>query len=427
MSDQALHNLEVFLLLTAGACWWLPFLHRLLRRSRPEYSIGRPLLVGFLARMSVLAVVGLTGAGQSLRGADEQGFIVFANNLAKIPLSQDAWFTVSQHKLHIALMGLQVKFLGADPTTMRVTEIAITMTGLVLLSAAVYDLAGQRAARTAAWLMMLEPAGLFFSSILHKEPLIYLATGLVCLGAVRVWKAMDAPGIALMGLGCYIAISTRAYAGYFLLASCLFVCLHASLLNLGGRRTRAIPLLLVTAAGLAFAVGPALDATSSTTLSKLQTSQTANSNDQTANLALEQVDYSTRGSIATSAPRRVIDVLVRPYPWQVANTAQQLGVVGTLAALATLGLLVLLLWQQRGHVMRRAGPLLYPAGFLLVAYALSAGNAGTSFRYRTTVLAMGFAIVVVLYRQRTSEATLPRVVRAAVGRRTAGVTPDPSW
>ena len=53
--------------------------------------------------------------------------------------------------------------------------------------------------------------------------------------------------------------------------------------------------------------------------------------------------------------------------------------------LFALGLLVLTIARNGRTVMQRAGPLVYPALFMLVAYALSAGNAGTAYRYRTHV------------------------------------------
>ena len=62
------------------------------------------------------------------------------------------------------------------------------MIGIVLLSAAVYELAGPRPALIAAWILALEPANIFFSSLLHKEPLMYLAEGLVAFGGAVLWK-----------------------------------------------------------------------------------------------------------------------------------------------------------------------------------------------------------------------------------------------
>ena len=38
--------------------------------------------------------------------------------------------------------------------------------------------------------------------------------------------------------------------------------------------------------------------------------------------------------------------------------------------------------RRRGEIFARAGPLVYLFFFLLIAYSLSTGNAGTGFRYQ---------------------------------------------
>jgi hypothetical protein len=47
--------------------------------------------------------------------------------------------------------------------------------------------------------------------------------------------------------------------------------------------------------------------------------------------------------------------------------------------------------------------LLYPAAFLYAAYAISAGNAGTSFRYRTTVLVVLMGAAAILWTDQRQE------------------------
>jgi hypothetical protein len=146
---------------------------------------------------------------------------------------------------------------------------------------------------------------------------------------------------------------------------------------------------------------------STSSLKSLQGSQTANATDQ-SNLKLEQVNYSTRADLIQNLPLRIRDVLVRPYPWQIGNTSQQLGVLGTLFGFAVLVLLLQALGRSWGSVMDRAGPFVYLGGFLLIAYALSVGNAGTGFRYRTHLLAIGICLLMVLReRQRVAVTEAP--------------------
>jgi hypothetical protein len=60
------------------------------------------------------------------------------------------------------------------------------------------------------------------------------------------------------------------------------------------------------------------------------------------------------------------------------------------------------LLKRAGGLMTRAGPLIYPALFLLVAYSISAGNAGTAFRYRTHLVAFLLAVVCTLRETRVA-------------------------
>jgi hypothetical protein len=207
----------------------------------------------------------------------------------------------------------------------------------------------------------------------------------------------------LLALGCAIALGTRPYAAWFLMTGGLLVILHSSLRQVG-TKLRSVPLVYAVAIGIAAATPAVLALTSQGSLEQnLQVSQDANT-DPTAesggsnsnNLSLERVDFSTRSGLVTNLPRRVRDVVLRPYPWQVQNTSQQLGAIGTLVVLAGLYLLVRYVRRNRGRAVALTAPILYPALFLLIAYALSVGNAGTGFRYRTHLVLLGFAVVVVL-------------------------------
>ena len=69
---------------------------------------------------------------------------------------------------------------------------------------------------------------------------------------------------------------------------------------------------------------------------------------------------------------------------------------------------------QPSRVIRLATPLVYPLLLATLAYALSAGNAGTGFRYRSHLLVLMIAIVVVMVRRRP--ARRPRSARARFAR-----------
>jgi hypothetical protein len=86
----------------------------------------------------------------------------------------------------------------------------------------------------------------------------------------------------------------------------------------------------------------------------------------------------------------------RPFPWQLGNPSQQIGLIGTAVAYMTLFMLALMLARNRGRIMEVGAPIIYTLAFLFVAYSLSAGNAGTAFRYRTHVVALAACVLIVL-------------------------------
>jgi hypothetical protein len=295
---------------------------------------------------------------------------------------------------------------------LRVEMITFSVIGLVLLAAAVYELAGARPALIAAWILALEPTNVFFSSLLHKEPLMYMAEGMVAFGAAMLWKRGRLVALVPMVLGCLIATATRPYAGWFLAAAAAAVVLHASLTRRRGLQSLVLAAVVVALAGLFFPV--VWNRSSRESLKQLQASQSANAANTQANLSLERIDYSTREKIIINMPKRVYDVITRPYLWQAQNTSQQLGIIGTLVVLACLVLLAGAVVRNGSTVMKRAGPLVYPGLFMLMAYALSAGNAGTAFRYRTHIVAIALALMIVLRQGRREEQAVREEAEASM-------------
>jgi hypothetical protein len=418
---------------------WLVLRH--LRRARPNFDVAAPMAVAIALRFIAIAGVSATGLSETLRGGDETTFLGFAERLAESPMGH-GFLPHSIYQLHTVVFGLEIKYGGFGPSAMRVVQVGLAMLGVLLILAAVHDLSGPRAARIAAWVLAFEPGSIFFNSALHKEPLMLLASGLVVYGGTKLWRRLDYSGIAIAGLGGLIAVETRSYAGWFLISGSVLLLLHASLRRLD-RPLKAMPLIYaVVIVGFIAAPG-IIQASSSQNLKKLQVSQDANSAPTATtgaqgsnNLALESVDYSERGAVLKNLPKRMLDVVVRPYPWQVANPSQQLGAVGTLVALGGLFLLIRAAWRRRGEVLGLTAPIVYPMLFLLMAYALSAGNAGTGFRYRTHLVTLGLAMLFVLREHAPVAergATLARLGSPGQPRRTAegaaathGMTPGPA-
>ncbi|MGI8863621.1 MAG: hypothetical protein ACR2JH_04350 [Solirubrobacteraceae bacterium] len=402
MSTNAVQNAEGVVLVALIVGFGLRHIVRVLRRSRPDFWIGAPLGIAFGIRLAAIAAIGTAGLSSTLRGGDETTFLDLANFLAKQPLGHGD-LPHAAYQLHTVLFALQLKLGFLDQGAMRITQVGLAMLGVVLIAAAVYDLAGPRAARLTMWLIAFEPASVFFNSALHKEPLMELAGGLVVFGATRLWLRLDARGVMLCALGGLIAVETRSYAGWFLVSAAVLVALHGALRSLD-RPMRAMPLIYAVAV-IAFVATPVLvQASSKKSLQTLQQSQDQNASGAGQstggangnNLALEQVNFSTRGAILSNLPKRMSDVILRPYPWQLGDTSQRFGALGTLFAYAILLLSLRYGWRARGRVLAHTAPLLYPFFFLLMAYSLSAGNAGTGFRYRTHLITLGIAIMAIL-------------------------------
>ncbi len=402
MSGMEITNVEGVILVTlvVGGVFWM-LLHRF-GRSRPGLAVGVPIAVAFGLRLAAIAGIGAAGLSSSLRGGDEITFLSLARNLANQPLGHGD-FPHGLYQLHVVIFALEMKLGVLTQGAMRIVQVGIALTGVILVLAVVYDFGGPSAARFAAWIFAFEPGSIFFNSALHKDPNMELAAGLIVFGGSWIWRRLDLRGLLLCALGGFIAVETRSYAGWFLVAAVILLLLHAAIRNID-RPLRAMPVIYGVLV-LAFVATPVLlQLSSKSSLKRLQGSQNANtqvagtgqSGPNGNNLALEQVNFSSRGAIITNLPKRVRDLILEPYPWQLGDTSQRFGAIGTLVAYAVLILLIRYAWINRGAVFGRAGPVLYPLLFLLVAYSLSVGNAGTGFRYRTHLVTLAVAAMAIL-------------------------------
>lgn len=405
--DGAIHD-GLAALITALLCGYALFLLvRAMRRNRPGLRIGSAIATGVILRVLAAAAVSLTGFADFLRGGDERFFLASAHEIAATPFGSGDWLTALTSNLHEFVFALQIGALDSPDLVLRMTQSAIAMAGIALFAVAAYELAGARAATITAWLLALEPSGVFFSSLLHKEPNMFLAAGLVAYGGAMIWKHSSPRWLVPMAAGCLVAVATRPYAGWFLIAASAAIVLHAGLRAGQASPNRRFTLVAVVALLVAITAPTVLEASTDQSLQKLQSSQDANASDQ-SNLGLERVDFSTRTAIITNLPTRVVDVLTRPYVWQVDNISQQLAVIGSVITLVVFAMLIASLWRDPRGSFARAGPFLYITVALLLAYSLSAGNAGTAFRYRTHIVVPAIAaLVAIRVRREEQEAADP--------------------
>jgi Dolichyl-phosphate-mannose-protein mannosyltransferase len=406
VTDHSIHStltaLAMFALMGGG----IAVLVGRLRRSMPGFEIGMAALAAFCMRVLAAGLISLTSIARSLRGGDEITFLDHAARVAATPPGSSKWADALATELHVFVFAVQRYLFDSPELALRVTQAGIAVIGLVLLAATVYELAGPRGSVIAMWLLAFEPAGVFFSTLLHKEANMMLAVGLVAFGGARIWRRGRPRYLVPIVAGCLVAVATRHYAGWFLIAAGAATVLHAGLRAEHRESLRSLAMVALVVLFVAIAAPTVLKASTHESLEKnLQVSQEANASGS-ANLRLEKVDFSTRGAIVQNLPFRSVDILLRPFPWQLGNTSQALGLLGTAAAYLALFFLAREMIRNRGRIMTRAGPLIYLALFMLAAYALSAGNAGTAFRYRTQLIALFICIVVALRRPTEETSTV---------------------
>lgn len=435
--EHLVYQIQGFLLvLFLGVCGlWLLIGH--LRRGRPDLAISLAITAAVGIRLAAAAGISLLPNSRALRGTDELVFLYdsttevvnlnsgaapSAEQLRALPLN-DMFSADVITPLHTWLIALQQRLFDASDLTLRLTFIVLAVTGLVLLATAVYDLAGPAAAQLAAWLMAFEPTSVFFSGYLHKDPLITFAAGVVTYGFVRMWHQRSLRALAIICAGCVVATLTRPYVGWVVAAAAVTLILHAAMRS--QQRQRAALLAGTAVCFSVVAVFVALREAPAQ-LERLQQSQEANVNDS-SNLKYDAVDYSTPTAVAASLPIRISDFLLRPYPWQLQNLNQQLGALGGVVVLIALFSVATSFVRSRGVIMARAGPLLYVGGALILAYSVTAGNAGTAFRLRENVTAVLICTACALrprHEEKPAKLTREQLPRAAhAGKRPSAAAP----
>ena len=293
----------------------------MLRRGRPELSIGLPIVVAFGLRLISLVALPLTGIERTLRGGDELGFLASAAETASSIFGSGAWLDSLTGSLYEFVFATQIALFDSPELTLRITQLTISVLGLMLLAVAVYELAGRRAALVAMWLMALEPTNVFFSTYLHKEPNMILASGMVAFGGTMIWKYGQVRWIALITTGCLIAVATRPYAGWFLIAAGAAIMLHAGLRQGAAGGVRRFGLIAVVLLFGAIAAPTVLEASTDESLEQnLQGSQDANAADdgrqpqpRAGRLLVADGDRDQPPQAGDRRPRQALPVAAREH------------------------------------------------------------------------------------------------------------------
>src|SRR4051794_19535838 len=303
-SDEQIYYLGCELIAMLGGGYLVVLIVDRLGASRERFAIGVPIAVAFGLR--ILAAIGLdqTSVAQELRGGDEFTFLYDSIQVAGHGITSSASTDALTSEFHVFFFSLVRRVVAPTPTFMlRILVISLSVAGIAFLAAAVWELAGSRAATWAAWIVAVEPTHVFFSGILHKEPFMFLAEGLIAFGGARLWTRGRITSLIPLVLGCLLAIATRPYVGWFFVAAAAAVVLGASLRHRRANRSFALfaAAVLLTAAF----VPVAWNKSSHKRLRDVQQSQDANAANSAANLSLERVDYSTRANVVLNLPKRM--------------------------------------------------------------------------------------------------------------------------
>ena len=140
--NDGMHDVLVGLVTLLLCGYGVLVLYRVLRRGRPQLSIGLPLLVAFGVRLISLVALPLTGIERTLRGGDELSFLAGSAGTASSPFGSQAWLDSLTGSLHEFVFATQIALFDSPELTMRITQLTISVFGLVLLAVAVYELAG---------------------------------------------------------------------------------------------------------------------------------------------------------------------------------------------------------------------------------------------------------------------------------------------
>ena len=142
-----------------------------------------PVIAAFALRTFAALGMSATPAERTLRGGDELLWLSNAEAASETGIFSNVSLELLIAELHSWVMSIGMRLFGEqiDPT-LRIVQVGVAVAGIALIAAAVHDLSGPRGGLMAAWVLALEPSSIFFSSILHKEPLLILAAGLIALG-----------------------------------------------------------------------------------------------------------------------------------------------------------------------------------------------------------------------------------------------------
>lgn len=252
------------------------------------------------------------------------------------------------------------------------------------------------------YLLAFFPGILFWSSILGKDPLVFLGISVYCYGVVGFKVRRQLRFLAVLALGVLIATFIRQW-----LAVIMMIPFSAMMLvEIKGTLTKACISVLIGIA-LMLSISPLMEVFKIEAAADILSvaDKTTKGYVSTAGGSTQQldVDLSTPTGIALFLPRGAFTALFRPLPGDVLNP------FGMLASLESAFLLVLLfLAIKRSSLRDLKEPLvlwgvLFLAVWSLINGIVSSANFGVAVRYKLQVLPLMLGVFFHLSRKRGAE------------------------
>lgn len=279
----------------------------------------------------------------------------------------------------------------------RVGGLALTSLCSALVVPLVADttrrLFGPRAAKSVLPLVVLLPGFLVWTSQLLREAPIVAALALGACLAVRLSENFRPGRLAVLGLTVAVLFTLRANIAYVFAAGLLVGLVLGGRHLIAGIATATAMAALVAVLVLGGGIGESGYRRSATADLKQVNTVRSNLADTAASGIGRDADVSTASGSAAYLPVGASQLLLGPFPWQVGNFRQTLGLLEAMTVWGLVPSFCRGLRRGGRRIGRKMTILLAPALGIMVVLALLIGNVGTLVRERLQVLVLLMPII----------------------------------
>ena len=387
----ALYALAVPAIFSLGALWAV--LRWTAAGGPGDHAAARWTYGSYALHLAVSMAIGASGLTVTFFGGDANTYHIYSVALARhwsertvmpeLPAGKEGFFYALARVYEV---------LGPH----RVGGLALTALCSALLVPLVADttrrLFGERARSVVLPLIVLLPGFLVWTSQLLREAPIVAARALGANLAVRLSEEFRPGRLAMLGLTVATLFTLRANVAYVFGAGLLVGLVMGGRHLIAGVATAAAMVGFVAVLIMGGGLGESGYQRSAT--ADLEKVNTVRSNlAYTANSGIgREADVSTPSGSIAYLPIGLPQLLLGPFPWQVRNFRQGLGLLEAMTVWWLVPSFVRGLRRAARQIGRRATLLLAPAAGITLVLTLLIGNVGTLVRERiqVTVLLLPF-------------------------------------